>query len=110
MESQVLTPTTYKRMKSEWDALKTSNKLDEWMAAHPDAYNADGKKLYFAGKLYQYNPAKHPSRKLQLAVFNANYHDMKKTLPTKAALKRWRQRAEQLDKQVTLYKELTSAN
>ena len=35
---------------------------------------------------------------------------MKKTLPTKVALKRWRERAQKLDKQVTLYRELTSAN
>ena len=110
MESRGLTPSAYKRMKNKWGALQTSNKLDEWMAEHPDAYNPDTKKLYFAGKLYQYNPAKHPSRKLQLAVFNANFHDLKKTLPTKVSLKRWRERAEKLDKQVTLYRELTSAN
>ena len=84
MESRGLTPTAYKRMKNEWDALQTSNKLDEWMAEHPNAYNAESKKLYFAGKLYQYNPAKHPSRKLQLAVFNANFHDLKKTLPSQS--------------------------
>jgi len=45
MESRGLTPTAYKRMKNEWDALQTSNKLDEWMAEHPDACNADDKKL-----------------------------------------------------------------
>ena len=108
MESQGLTPTAYKRKKTEWDALQTSNKLDKWFAQHPDAYNPDTKKLYFAGKTYQYNPAKHPSRKLQLAVFNASYHDVKKKMPTKASLKRWRERARELDKQVQLYRELTS--
>jgi hypothetical protein len=50
--------------------MKTGDKLQELFQEKPEAYNAETKKLAFDGSLYQYSPKKHPSRKLQLSVFN----------------------------------------
>ena len=70
---QKLTPSVYKRMRSQWDAMKTDDKLQQFFKENPEAYNAETKKLAFDGVLYQYNPKKHPSRKLQLSVFKHYY-------------------------------------
>ena len=58
----------YKRMRSQWDANKTDDKLRAYLSKNKDAYNEDTKKLFFDNTSFAYNPKKHASRKLQLAV------------------------------------------
>ena len=77
-EKQGLTPSAYKRMRSQWDALKTEDKLDKYLETYEDAYNPQARKLVFDGVTYAYDKKKHASRKLQLAVFKHYYENVEK--------------------------------
>jgi len=112
-DKQNLTPSAYKRMRSQWDALKTDNKLQEYMHKYEDAYNPQARKLVFDGTTYAYDKKKHASRKLQLAVFKHYYQHVEKTM-TKYGRKKWRQRQtgpnyDLMNEQAKQYREFSSA-
>ena len=86
---QNLSPSAYKRMRSQWDARKTDDKLQEYMSKYEDAYNPQARKLFFDGTTYAYDKKKHASRKLQLAAFKHYYENFEKTM-TKYGRKKWR--------------------
>ena len=77
------------------------------LSKNKDAYNEDTKKLFFDNTSFAYNPKKHASRKLQLAVLKRYYENVEKSM-TKYGRKKWRGRQTNLQGQVQAYKELTS--
>ena len=79
---QKLTPSAYKRMRSQWDAMKTDDKLEEYMNKFEDAYNPQARKLVFDGTTYAYDKKKHASRKLQLRCSSITTKTWKKQWPS----------------------------